>query len=66
MFILKVLGMIFLGIWLILTSLVALAGIALSPFLVTIVNLLALVAGVLILITVSSHLHCGTCEKKDM
>ncbi len=64
MHILKVLGMIFLGVWLILTSLVAFAGITLSPFLALIVNLLALIAGVLILLTVGGHIGCDKCDRQ--
>ena len=56
-----VLSFILLAIWLIITGLAGLAGITLSPVLAEVMNILALVAGILFLVNVGKY-HCS-CEK---
>lgn len=57
------LAFIFLAVWLLLTGLIGLAGIALSPILSVIMNLLALAAGIMLLVSAGKcHCSCDKCR----
>lgn len=58
------LAFILLAVWFVITGVVGLAGIAVSPLLAIILNIVALVAGILILITVGKcHCDCASCKE---
>lgn len=57
-----VVAFVLLAVWLILTGVVGLAGIAVSPVLGVIMNIIALVSGILFLIGVGKCCCC-TCNK---
>lgn len=62
--VIHVLAFVFLAVFLIISGIVGLAGIVLSPVLATILNLLALAAGVLFLVSVGKCCHeCHECDK---
>lgn len=61
--IVHVFAFVFLAVWLVLTGLVGLAGITLSPVLAVIMNILALASGILFLITVGKcYCECDRCH----
>lgn len=61
--IVHVFAFVFLAIWLVLTGVLGLAGIAVSAVLAVIMNILALASGVLFLITVGKcYCECDKCK----
>ena len=59
---LKVLGAVFLAVYLFIVGLAGLGGFVLAGVPLIIVHLLALLAGVIILITVGQCWHCDNCN----
>jgi len=60
MYIVKSLGMIFLAVYLILTGLAGIAGVSLSPIAADILHLIAVISGILLIVSIGKFYEYGS------